>query len=100
VGDIAALDYMIVGTRVVSCAEEGWINTKTEIQTRLPAAFSAEAMNQSAYRPPECSNGQHRIRCGRNLNESGQLRQFRHRQPPSTEQATVRPAPSNAPATS
>jgi DNA repair protein RadC len=43
--DIAALDYMLVGARVVSCAEEGWINTKVEIQIGLPATFGADAMN-------------------------------------------------------
>ena len=25
--DITALDYMLVGARVVSCAEEGWIDS-------------------------------------------------------------------------
>jgi hypothetical protein len=48
VADITALDYMLVGTRVVSCAEEGWISTKREIPTGLPVTFGADAMNQSA----------------------------------------------------
>jgi DNA repair protein RadC len=48
VADITALDYMLVGTRVVSCADEGWISTKREFPTGLPVTFGADAMNQSA----------------------------------------------------
>jgi len=48
--NIATLDYMLVGARVVSCAEEGWINTKNEFSSGLQATIGG-SMKQATYGP-------------------------------------------------